>query len=473
MLRNTNAILGKIVKKLTSTLGGSGVAGVLAADDANHSLPPPLDQVDAIRIRAFDTVSVAIKRMLQQAHEGTTLMSDDLHRLDCRVVYLIVCHINIVSILQTMRNRFANTDTLLMDKGVCTSYLAILFDMDVFLHKIANDNMGAAMTEDLVMPPSLLVALPNGKSPSYTTGGERTDLVALLSLMTRFWLHEPTADAVVHTSQLQTMSHLVHTLPMTFGTYVAPSSFSHAPTPASGNNNSNSTVPAKTVVGAAGASVPHHEGEMWELGTVKQSKPKLERRMSDLIEMITQHSRQLDSQRYVMSPEKQQREELRSVMKTVDKLTNEGRLDAQRATSAHYEKNQLIGQVESMALSGQLDDQRFELSADKLRDLTVNDLIGVVEQLTAQRLKDQDAVSADERRQVLLNNVADVVEHMRRSSMDDQRFIQGMAANLKMTSSELRSSIDSLPSYVSAGAAVARTAASSSSSSSMKVSPSH
>jgi len=170
--------------------------------------------------------------------------------------------------------------------------------------------------------------------------------------------------------------------------------------------------------------------------------------------MITQHNKQMDGQRFVVSAERENRQQLNDVMSTVNKLNHDGRLESQRATSSKLEKLELIEQVDALmeqqlASSTQMDNQRFAPSADKLRSMTVSDLIETVETLTNQRLKNQDAVSPQERRTVMLNSVADIVDQMRRSSLDDQRFVVGMAANMKMSPQELKSSLDSLPSYFS------------------------
>jgi len=166
-----------------------------------------------------------------------------------------------------------------------------------------------------------------------------------------------------------------------------------------------------------------------------------------LIDIIaTQNGRTMLNQRYVVSEEKQKSIALNHVFDAVDKLGS--RFDNQTAMTREQKQAENLAKVEEAidrANRQTMDNQRYVLSKEKIEQLSLNELVNVVERLATQRMSNQDAISPMEKKKEMLNVVADVVEKMRQSSMDDQRFIASVAHKLNMTPKELNSSIESLP----------------------------
>jgi len=158
----------------------------------------------------------------------------------------------VLSLLQTVRSRVSSVSAdKPLDKAVSVPLLKLLGDADTYLRAVASSATStgpSAPTLQLIPSAELLASLPSDDTnPTYATGGQRTDLVALVNLMKQYWIAAPTPAPAEHLSELQTMQDIVQSLVPTFGTYA--------------------------LNGAAAGG----------LGTVRTSQAKVERRMSDLI----------------------------------------------------------------------------------------------------------------------------------------------------------------------------------------------
>ena len=95
---------------------------------------------------------------------------------------------------------------------------------------------------------------------------------------------------------------------------------------------------------------------------------------------MAQHNRQLDNQRFTMTPRKEDQVELTTLMAAIER-SGQKRMDEQRSDSPNELRERRLSQVEAIVERQQqrsLTDQRYELTPERLAQMTVNELVHFV-----------------------------------------------------------------------------------------------
>ena len=104
-------------------------------------------------------------------------------------------------------------------------------------------------------------------------------------------------------------------------------------------------------------------------------------------DLIALHNRQLDDQRYVMTPAKATEVELKRLLRTVERMSNT-RLDDQRTDAPSVLRERRLSQMEDLVVrqsASSLDNQRVELTPEQLRRMSAAELVHHIDSMQRMR----------------------------------------------------------------------------------------
>ena len=108
--------------------------------------------------------------------------------------------------------------------------------------------------------------------------------------------------------------------------------------------------------------------------------PSLARAFERDLDLVAQHNRQLDNQRFTMTPRKEDQVELTTLMAAIER-SGQKRMDEQRSESPNELRERRLSQVEAIVERQQqrsLTNQRYELTPERLAQMTVSELVHYV-----------------------------------------------------------------------------------------------
>ena len=130
-------------------------------------------------------------------------------------------------------------------------------------------------------------------------------------------------------------------------------------------------------------------------------------------------SPRIDNQRVALTPRKEREMELSSIVHTV---ASSNRLDDQRADNVRELRRKSLDAavLAQDRAARQLDAQRYVLSPEQHAQMELGDVMRAVDSLNATRLANQDADPPAVRREQRLGEVADAIENVRATRYSDQ-----------------------------------------------------
>lgn len=360
------------------------------------------------------TLAIVFKKLLQEEHEKEKLKEAndtqlqalrELISMDNRMAFELISFLNLVSLCQESTSFVIPAQDASLTQDQKKSNDTLVARLDAIEKFLLDSNPKTSGSQNLIPPEELLIATP-GKNVPY----DREVILEMYFVLKRRHHNIKLTKKQKERDGLGAQQILNLMTKLNFVSPIWP---------------------------------PDPHSQTYSSKTMKRTAS--EDRLIDFI--ASQNSRTMANQRYVMSEQKERKMDLNEMFKAVDKLGN--RFEDQTAMTRKQREAENFAKVEEAidrANRSTMTDQRFTLSPEKIKQLSLTDLVNTVERLAHQRMANQDAVSPAERKREMLNVVADVVEKMRHSSMDDQRFVEKVANRMQITVKELNQSIDSLPS---------------------------